>query len=72
MTYLDHIIVYSKDTEQHRQHVRGVIQDLLQADCRLRTEKCEFNTERCEYLGFVIQAGKRVAMDNKKVQAIKD
>ena len=70
--YLDDIIVYSEDPAEHRDHVRAIILDLLEADCRLRSEPCEFNTTRCDYLRFVVKAGEGIAMDEKKVKAIKE
>ena len=34
--------------------------------------KCEFNTRRCDHLGFVVKAGEGIAIDERKVKAIKE
>ena len=41
--YLDDILIYSDTLEEHKQHVRKVLQKLKDAKMFLRPEKCEFH-----------------------------
>lgn len=69
--YLDDILIFTEDLDEHRRLVREVLQRLEQHDLYLRPEKCEFERTSVEYLGMVISQG-QVAMDAVKVQAVKD
>jgi predicted aspartyl protease len=69
IVYLDDILIYSTDLEEHREVVREVLKRLQDHDLYLRPEKCEFKQTKVEYLGMVISEGK-VEMDPSKVEAI--
>jgi hypothetical protein len=67
--YLDDVLVYSATREEHRQHVREVVQRLADAGLQIDIGKCEFETKKTKYLGLIINDG-GVAMDLEKVNAI--
>ena len=67
--YLDDILIFSSQLEEHRKVVREVLARLQKNDLYLRPEKCEFEQEQIEYLGLVIREGK-VQMDPIKVAAV--
>ena len=67
--YLDDILIYSTDLEDHCKVVREVLHRLQEHDLFLRPEKCEFEQTSVEYLGLVISEG-TVRMDEVKVKAI--
>ena len=67
--YLDDILIFSSQLEEHRKVVREVLARLQKNDLYLRPEKCEFEQEQIEYLGLVICEGK-VQMDLIKVAAV--
>ena len=52
--YLDDILIFSHELEEHREVVRDVLRRLQKNDLYLRPEKCEFEQEQIEYLGLVI------------------
>ncbi|KAF8824186.1 hypothetical protein HHX47_DHR8000228 [Lentinula edodes] len=60
--YLDDILIFSNDLEEHRQVVREVLTRLEKHDLYLRPEKCEFEQQQIEYLGLIISEGE-VRMD---------
>lgn len=41
--YLDDILIYSKDPQQHSQHIRTVLQRLLQNQLFAKVKKCELH-----------------------------
>ena len=67
--YLDDILIYSTDLENHRKVVHEVLHRLQEHDLFLQPEKCEFEQTSVEYLGLVISEG-TVHMDEVKVKAI--
>jgi hypothetical protein len=69
--YLDDILVFSTDLEQHRRDVNEVLRRLEAHDLYLRPEKCEFEQTEVEYLGMIISEG-AVRMDDAKVQAVSE
>jgi hypothetical protein len=69
VVYLDDILIYSGNLEQHRAHVREVLQRLRKANLHARPEKCDFHTATVEYLGVIVSPD-GIAMDPSKIQAI--
>ena len=65
--YLDDILIFSKSVEEHRIHVRQVLQRLLEN--RLKAEKCEFHVPSISFLGYIISQG-QIEMDPAKVSAV--
>lgn len=69
--YVDDVLIYTDGSlEQHRGHVRQVLQRLQEAGLQLDISKCEFETQRTKYLGFIIEAEVGISMDPAKVEAI--
>ena len=52
--YLDDVLVFSKTLEDHLNHLRIVIQRLVEAGLKLKPAKCHFAREELEYLGHII------------------
>jgi hypothetical protein len=69
IVYLDDILIYSNNIEEHTQHVRQVFEVLRKNELYAKVEKCEFHTTSVEYLGFKISP-KGIEMDPKKVETI--
>ena len=69
VVYLDDILIYSDNMEQHRDHVREVLQRLRKANLHARPKKCDFHTTTVEYLGVIVSP-KGIAMDPSKIQTI--
>lgn len=40
--YLDDILIFSKDFQEHQVHIRAVLQRLLENQLYIKVEKCEF------------------------------
>ena len=52
--YLDDILIYSENEEQHIEHVKQILEALTKAGLQVKPQKCEFHTNNVEYLGFMI------------------
>ncbi len=55
--YLDDILIFSPSPEEHIQHVRQVLQRLLENKLYVKPEKCEFHAQSVNFLGYVIAQG---------------
>jgi len=67
--YLDDILIFSRNLEEHKIHVRRVLQRLCEHNLHAKPKKCKFHTTSVKYLGVIITPD-RVSMDPRKVQAI--
>ncbi|KAL2884602.1 hypothetical protein HOO65_100006 [Ceratocystis lukuohia] len=69
--YVDDILIYTNGTKQeHQEHVLKVLAELEKAGLQLDVDKCEFEVKKTKYLGFIIEVGKGISMDPRKVEAI--
>lgn len=69
--YLDDILIFSDGSlEQHRSHVRRVLGRLREAGLQIDIDKCEFEVQSTKYLGYIVEAGKGIRMDQAKIDAV--
>jgi len=54
VAYLDDILIFSQNLEDHRKHVRTILKRVKETGLTLKASKCEFHTKEIEYLGYVI------------------
>ncbi|KAI2646312.1 Transposon Tf2-6 polyprotein [Labeo rohita] len=69
--YIDDILIYSNSLTEHVQHVRLILQRLIEHQLYAKLEKCEFHQERITFLGYVISP-EGVAMDDSKGNAVRN
>ncbi|CAK9816540.1 Retrovirus-related Pol polyprotein from transposon 17.6 [Anthophora quadrimaculata] len=69
--YLDDIVVYAKNLDEHKKKIRRLFMRLADAGLSLQPDKCEFLKTEVAYLGHVI--GKNgLRPDPKKITAVKN
>ena len=67
--YLDDIIVFSRTTEDHMEHLEEIFEALQVMDLKIKVSKYEFFKKHISYLGFLIgETG--IHCDRSKVEAI--
>ncbi|KAL0149392.1 hypothetical protein M9458_055303, partial [Cirrhinus mrigala] len=71
IVYMDDILVYSNSYAEHVQHVRSVLQRLVQHKLYAKEEKCQFHQQSIAFLGYIISP-EGVAMDETKVRAVQN
>ena len=71
VVYLDDILIYSKNEEEHAEHLRLVLMKLREHRLYAKFSKCEFWLPEVTYLGHVISA-KGIAVNPERVQAVLD
>ena len=71
LVFIDDILVYSQNKEEHEEHLRIVLRVLREHQLYDNSSKCDFYQPQIQYVGHIIsEAG--IAVDPKKIQAIKD
>ncbi|GET58613.1 retroviral-like aspartic protease 1 [Rhizophagus irregularis DAOM 181602=DAOM 197198] len=69
--YIDDIIIYSKDWNEHLQHIKIVLEELRKANMMLKLKKCEWAKRNVEYLGHIVGTD-GLKPDEKKIEKIKN
>ncbi|XP_052152528.1 uncharacterized protein LOC127770762, partial [Oryza glaberrima] len=69
VVFIDDILIYSKDEEEHAEHLRLVLEKLRKHKLYAKFSKCEFWLKEVAFLGHVISAS-GVAVDPAKVEAV--
>ncbi len=69
MIYLDDILIFSKDLEEHHQIIKQVLQRLHENKLFLKAEKCKFEVLETEYLRVIISKNS-IRMDPVKIAGI--
>ncbi|MFS5904746.1 pol polyprotein [Streptococcus agalactiae] len=70
--YLDDIIVFSDNKDQHEEHVTKVLEAMEAHKLHLKPIKCVWNTTTVDFLGYTAVANKGVKMADDKIQAIRN
>lgn len=52
--YMDDVIVFSKDEEQHLNDIEAILRSLFEANMRVSAEKSRFFKAEDEFLGFLV------------------
>jgi hypothetical protein len=71
VVFINDIFVYSKNKEEHEQHLRTILQRLRDHQLYARFSKCAFWMMEVPFLGHVILA-EGIAVDPSKVQEVLD
>ena len=69
LVFFDDILIFSKDVEDHREHLRKVLEVLRKNQLHINKKKCSFEQYQLEYLGHLI-SGEGVVADPKKIEAM--
>ena len=71
VVYLDDILIYSESVEEHREHVRLVLQALRDVKLLVNLKKSEFEKRKVNYLGYVISV-REIRIKKAKVLVVKE
>lgn len=69
VVYLDDILIYSRNLEEHRAHVAMVLNRLRKYKLFAKLSKCEFATDTVSFLGYVISP-KGISMEQSRIETI--
>ena len=71
LVYIDDIIIWSSNENEHVDHVRQVFERLDRHNLRLNPGKCDFATEEVLYLGHILTPT-GVRPDNDKIRSVEN
>jgi predicted aspartyl protease len=69
--YLDDILIYSENEEEHETHVKKVLSRLRSAGLQADINKSEFHVTRTKYLGYILTT-EGIEVDPEKVEVLKN
>ena len=69
VVFIDDILIYSKNDEEHAEHLKLVLGKLREHQLYAKFSKCEFWLKEVAFLGHVLSAG-GVAVDPSKVSDV--
>ncbi|CEL53441.1 Retrotransposable element Tf2 155 kDa protein type 1 OS=Schizosaccharomyces pombe (strain 972 / ATCC 24843) GN=Tf2-1 PE=4 SV=1 [Rhizoctonia solani AG-1 IB] len=69
--YLDDILIFSRNLEEHESHVKEVLQRLMNMQLFCKGSKCELHQTTVEYLGIIV-SDKGFSLDKLKIQAVQE
>ena len=69
VVFMDDILVYSKDRENHDTHLRVVLETLRKKQLYVKLSKCEFWLNEVSFLGHIVSK-EGIRVDPKKIEVV--
>ena len=69
LAYLDDIIIFSNNFDDHLKHLKLVLDRLAEANLKAKPQKCHFACKRVKYLGHLVSP-QGISPDPQKLEAV--
>jgi hypothetical protein len=69
VVFIDNILVYSKNEEEHIEHLHMILQKLRGHQLYVKLSKCEFWLKQVSFLSHIISGG-GISVDPSKIQDV--
>src|SRR5438876_754549 len=69
ITYLDNMLIYFKNKENHKKHVKKILKRLQEKNFYLKSEKCKFHKQQVKYLEHIVMTEK-LEMNSEKIKTM--
>ena len=56
--YIDDVLIYSRTWDEHKDHIKQVMESLRDHGLTTKPSKCVWGASRLQYLGFMVGEGK--------------
>src|SRR6185369_4008003 len=71
VVFIDDILIFSKNEEEHAEHLRIVLQRLREHQLYAKFSKCDFLLKKVQFLGHVISED-GISVDPSKIRDVRD
>ncbi|GJU35070.1 putative reverse transcriptase domain-containing protein [Tanacetum coccineum] len=71
IVFIDDILIYSKNKQEHEEHLKLILELLKKEELYAKFSKCEFWIPKVQFLGHVIDS-QGIHVDPAKIESIKD
>ncbi|GJR35735.1 putative reverse transcriptase domain-containing protein [Tanacetum coccineum] len=71
IVFIDDILIYSKNKQEHEEHLKIILELLKKEELYAKFSKCEFWIPKVQFLGHVID-NKGIHVDLAKIESVKD
>ncbi|GJU20469.1 putative reverse transcriptase domain-containing protein [Tanacetum coccineum] len=71
IVFIDDILIYSKNKQEHEEHLKLILELLKKEELYAKFSKCEFWIPKVQFLGHVIDS-EGIYVDPAKIESIKD
>ena len=69
VVFIDDILVYSRDEQEHEQHLKIVLQTLREKKLYAKLSKCDFWLKEVSFLGHIVSA-EGIRVDPTKIEIV--
>ena len=69
VVFIDDILVYSRDEQEHEQHLKIVLQTLREKKLYAKLSKCDFWLKKVSFLGNIVSV-EGIRVDPGKIEAV--
>ncbi|GJT13608.1 putative reverse transcriptase domain-containing protein [Tanacetum coccineum] len=71
IVFIDDILIYSKNKQEHEEHLKLILELLKKEELYAKFSKCEFWIPKVQFLGHVIDS-EGIHVDPAKIESVKD
>ena len=69
MVFIDDVLIYSRNQEEHQEHLRVALQTIKEHQLYTKFSKCEFWQSKVHFLGHVVSV-KGISLAFAKIEAV--
>ena len=69
VVFIDNILVYSRDEQEHEQHLKIVLQTLREKNLYVKLRKCDFWLKKVSFISHIVSA-EGIRVDPAKIEAV--